>query len=203
MLLDKADAKVLEAYSTTMVKESTPAAELEPVPIVAAAPPSVVVVDTPDANRAPGQPQRAKGLFSCCFPAPEPPVAPSAYVDDPSATTMVVYKDVYIDEASPPEEPPQQVPSQASAAVDVLGFGYWVDDAKAPALAAGDWQIGDIIMIARADLDVDNLAPSVLEGGDAGVAALERAKSIDAAGDWANIRFILSEDVAKIPLPNI
>ena len=203
MLLDKTDAKVLEAYSTTMVKESTPAAELEPVPIVAAAPPSVVVVDTPDANRAPGQPQRAKGLFSCCFPAPEPPVAPSACVDDPSATTMVVYKDVYIDEASPPEEPPQQVPSQASAAVDVLGFGYWVDDAKALALAAGDWQIGDIIMIARADLDVDSLAPSVLEGGDAGVAALERAKSIDAAGDWANIRFILSEDVAKIPLPNI
>ena len=84
-----------------------------------------------------------------------------------------------------------------------MGFGYWVDDAKALALAAGDWQIGDIIMIARADLDVDSLAPSVLEGGDAGVAALEQAKSIDAAGDWANIRFILSEDVAKIPLPNI
>ena len=58
-------------------------------------------------------------------------------------------------------------------------------------------------MIARADLDVDNLVRRLPATGDAGVAALERAKSIDAAGDWANIRFILSEDVAKIPLSNI
>jgi len=63
--------------------------------------------------------------------------------------------------------------------------------------------IGDIVMLARADLDVDDVAPSVLEGGDRGVAALERVKSVAAAGDWANIRFILSEDVANIPLPNI
>lgn len=203
MLLDEADAKVLEAYSKTLVKRMTapePAAPVAPV-----APPSVVVVDTPAATRVPAQPQpqRSKGLFSCCFSDPAPPVAPSAYVDEPTATTMVVYKDVYIDEASPPEKPPKPVPSQASAAVDVLGFGYWVDDAKTPALAPGDWQIGDIVMLARADLDVDDVAPSVLEEGDRGVTALERVKSVAAAGDWANIRFILSEDVANIPLPNI
>ena len=63
MLLDKADAKVLAAYSTTMVKESTPAAELEPVPIVAVAPPVRRRRRAPEANRAPAQPQRAKACF--------------------------------------------------------------------------------------------------------------------------------------------
>lgn len=47
------------------------------------------------------------------------------------------------------------------------------------------------------DVDPSRARPSPSLDG------LERAKSIDAAGDWANIRFILSEDVAKIPLPNI
>lgn len=115
---------------------------------------------------------------------------------------MVVYKDVYIDEASPVKSE-KLAPTQMSAAVDVLGFGYWLDAAQTPALAPGDWQIGDIIMLARRDLDVDDFAPSVLEDGTAGVAALERVKSIDAAGAWANIRFISSDDVAQITLPSI
>ena len=206
MLLDEVDAKVLDAYSRKLIRErvATRTPKPAPVPSATVAPPSAVLVDMPVANKSPVQRQRAKGLFSCCFSAPEQPVAPSACIDEPAATTMIVYKDVYIDETSSPKKPPKRVPSQASAAVDVLGFGYWIDDAKAPALAAGDWQIGDIIMMARADLDVDKFAPSVLEEGDAGVAALERVKSVDAAGDWANIRFILSEkDIDEILLPNI
>ena len=202
MLLDKADQKVLAAYSKAMQQKAEPIA----IPASATvAPPSVVVVDTPGVKSAPLQarhppPKGPTGFLSCCFSAPAP--VASAHVDEPAATTMVVYKDVYIDEASPVKSE-KLAPTQMSAAVDVLGFGYWLDAAQTPALAPGDWQIGDIIMLARRDLDVDDFAPSVLEDGTAGVAALERVKSIDAAGAWANIRFISSDDVAQITLPSI
>ena len=124
---------------------------------------------------------------------------------DATATTMIVYKPVYTEESSP-EKPkpinPKQI-VQDSTSLDVLGLGYWVEDASTPAPSPGDWQIGDIIMISRQRLDVNASTPSVLEDGDAGIAALERTKSTAAAGDWANIRFVSSDDIADIALPQI
>jgi hypothetical protein len=118
---------------------------------------------------------------------------------------MIVYKPVYTEESSP-EKPkpinPKQI-VQDSTSLDVLGLGYWVEDVSTPAPSPGDWQIGDIIMISRQRLDVNASTPSVLEDGDAGIAALERTKSTAAAGDWANIRFVSSDDIADIALPQI
>ena len=121
---------------------------LEPVPIVAGAcrPSS----SSCPCKQAPDQPQRAKGLFSCCFPAPGRRWR-RARTSTTRRRRQWSHKDVAIDEASP-LSPPRRVPSQASAwsMSWALDTGSTIKGAR----SGGGWQIGDIIMIARADVDV-------------------------------------------------
>ena len=213
MLADKPDETVLETYVASHTqKPSEPVPADKPSPVAAAVmpmPPATTQAVMPMASHAPVQktPYRnPTGFLSCCLSAPKRLETPVSNAEsDATATTMIVYKPVYTEESSP-EKPkpinPKQI-VQDSTSLDVLGLGYWVEDVSTPAPSPGDWQIGDIIMISRQRLDVNASTPSVLEDGDAGIAALERTKSTAAAGDWANIRFVSSDDIADIALPQI
>jgi hypothetical protein len=213
MLADEPDETVLETYVAAHTKKTSkpvPTDKLSPVAAtVMTMPPTATTVTTqavmPMASQAPVQ-KPPTGLLSCCFSAPERLEVPVSDAEsDATATTMIVYKPVYIEESfkeKPKPINPKRI-VQDSTSVDVLGLGYWVEDVHTPALSPGDWQIGDIIMISRQRLDVNASTPSVLEDGDAGIAALERTKSTAAAGDWAKIRFVSSDDIADIALPQI
>ena len=148
-------------------------------------------VDAPQPAFVSAPKTTGKGGCFCCFGIDEPVSDVTQPPVEPGRTTMVVYKPVYVEED---ENTSERHGEQDSHSLDALGVGYWVD-----AMAKDDWQIGDILMLNRSVLNMDESAPSVLEDVS-NISSLERQTSIELAGEWAKIRFPVVENVV---LPNI